>query len=89
MANVPLKPLNDRIVAIREEAATKTNSGLYLPADKKEKSQIAKVVAVGTNVKEVRIDDRIVVREYSTTDIKVDGIEYLIVKEEDVLAIVE
>lgn len=89
MANVPLKPLYDRIVAIREEAATKTNSGLYLPADKKEKSQIAKVVAVGTNVKEVKVDDRIVVREYSTTDIKVDGIEYLIVKEEDVLAIAE
>ena len=89
MANVPLKPLDDRIVAIREEAATKTNSGLYLPADKKEKSQIAKVVAVGTNVKEVKVDDRIVVREYSTTDIKVDGTEYLIVKEEDVLAIAE
>lgn len=89
MANVPLKPLYDRIVAIREEAATKTNSGLYLPADKKEKSQIAKVVAVGTNVKEVKVDDRIVVREYSTTDIKVDGIEYLVVKEEDVLAIAE
>ena len=83
MSNIPLKPLDDRIVAIREEAATKTATGLYLPADKKEKSQIAKVVAVGKNV------DRIVVREYSTTDIKVDGVEYIIVKEEDVLAIAE
>ena len=89
MSNVPLKPLDDRVVAIREEAATKTNSGLYLPADKKEKSQIAKVVAVGSNVKEVKVDDRIVVREYSTTDIKVDGAEYIIVKEEDILAIAE
>ena len=89
MSNVPLKPLDDRVVAIREEAATKTNSGLYLPADKKEKSQIAKVVAVGTNVKEVKVDDRIVVREYSTNDIKVDGVEYIIVKEEDILAIAE
>ena len=74
---------------IREETAAKTNSGLYLPADKKEKSQIAKVVAVGSNVKEVKVDDRIVVREYSTTDIKVDGVEYIIVKEEDILAIAE
>ena len=89
MSNVPLKPLDDRVVAIREEAATKTNSGLYLPVDKKEKSQIAKVVAVGSNVKEVKVDDRIVVREYSTTNIKVDGVEYIIVKEEDILAIAE
>ena len=89
MSNVPLKPLDDRVVAIREEAATKTNSGLYLPADKKEKSQIANIVAVGSNVKEVKVDDRIVVREYSTSDIKVDGAEYLIVKEEDILAVVE
>lgn len=89
MSNVPLKPLDDRVVAIREETATKTNSGLYLPVDKKEKSQIAKVVAVGSNVKEVKVDDRIVVREYSTTNIKVDGVEYIIVKEEDILAIAE
>ena len=89
MSNIPLKPLDDRIVAIREEATTKTAPGLYLPADKKEKSQIAKVVAVGKNVEEVKVDDRIVVREYSTTDIKVDGVEYSIVKAEDVLAIAE
>jgi len=74
---------------MREEAATKTATGLYLPADTKEKSQIAKVVAVGQNVKEIKTGERIVVREYSTSDIKVDGVEYLIVKEEDVLAIVK
>lgn len=89
MSNIPLTPLDDRVVAIREETATKTATGLYLPADKKEKSQIAKVVAVGKNVEEVKVDDRIVVREYSTTDIKVDGVEYIIVKEEDILAIAE
>lgn len=88
MANSPLKPLADRVVAIREEAATKTTSGLYLPADRKEKSQIAEVVAVGNDTKEVKVGDRIVVREYSTSDIKVDDVEYLIVKEEDILAIV-
>ena len=58
MANIPLRPLDDRVVAIREEAATKTTSGLYLPAEHKEKSQIAKVVAVGSNVHEVKVDDR-------------------------------
>ena len=89
MSNVPLKPLDDRIVATREEVATKTTSGLYLPADNKEKSQIAQVVATGSNVKEVKDGDRIVVREYATTEVKVDGVEYLIVKEEDVLAVVK
>lgn len=89
MSNVPLRPLADRLVTMREEAATKTATGLYLPADTKEKSQIAKVVAVGQDVKEIKTGERIVVREYSTSDIKVDGVEYLIVKEEDVLAIVK
>ncbi len=89
MSNVPLRPLADRLVATREEAATKTATGLYLPADTKEKSQIAKVVAVGQDVKEIKTGERIVVREYSTSDIKVNGVEYLIVKEEDVLAIVK
>ena len=89
MTKVPVKPLGERIVATREEAAAKTASGLYLPDNAKEKSQIAKVVAVGADVKEVKTDERIIVREYSTTDVKIDGVEYLIVKEEDVLAVVE
>ena len=89
MTKVPIKPLGERVVATREETAAKTASGLYLPDNAKEKSQIARVVAVGTNVREVKINDRIIVREYSTTEVKIDGTEYLIVKEEDVLAIAE
>ena len=89
MGKIPIKPLGERVVATREETAAKTASGLYLPDDAKEKSQIAKVVAVGKNVKEIHEGDRIVVREYSTTDVKVNGTEYLIVKEEDALAVVE
>jgi chaperonin GroES len=88
MSKVPIKPLGERIVATREEAASKTAAGLYLPDNAKEKSQIATVVAVGAGVKEVKIDDRIIVREYSTTDVKIDSVEYLIIKEEDVLAVV-
>jgi chaperonin GroES len=88
MSKVPIKPLGERIVATREETASKTASGLYLPDNAKEKSQIAKVVAVGAAVREVKTGERIIVREYSTTEIKVDGVEYLIVKEEDVLATV-
>jgi len=84
----PIKPLADRVVAVREEAQTKTASGLYLPDNAKEKPVIAKVVAVGPDVKSLKIGDRIVYKEYSTTDLKIDKDEYLIVKEEDVLATV-
>jgi len=89
MTKVPITPLGERVVAVREESANKTTAGLYLPNDAKEKSQIAKVVAVGKGVKEVREGDKIIVREYSTTDVKINGTEYLIAKEEDILATVE
>jgi chaperonin GroES len=88
MTKIPIKPLGERIVAMREETAAKTASGLYLPDNAKEKSQIAQVAAVGAAVRDVKTGDRIIVREYSTTDVKIDGVEYLIVKEEDVLAVV-
>lgn len=85
--SVALKPLNDRIVAVRAAAETKTASGLYLPDGAKEKPIIAEVKAVGKNVTEVKIGDKIVYKEYATTEVKAGGVEYLIVKEEDVLAV--
>lgn len=84
--SVPLKPLADRVVAQVEEAKSQTASGLYLPDSAKEKSKVAKVVATGSDVKTVKTNDRIVYKEYSTTEVKVDGVEYLIIKEEDILA---
>ena len=86
--STPIQPLADRVVAVREVAATKTASGLYLPDNAKEKPVLANVVAVGPDVKSLKINDRIVYKEYSTTELKIDGTEYLIVKEEDVLATV-
>lgn len=85
----PIKPLADRVVAVREVAATQTASGIYLPDTAKEKPTLASVVAIGTDVKEVRVGDKIVYKEYSTTELKIDGTEYLIVKEEDILAVAE
>ncbi len=84
--STPIKPLAGRVVAVREEAQTKTASGLYLPDNAKEKPVIAKVEAVGPDVKSVKVGDRIVYKEYTTTDLKIGDKEYLIVKEEDVLA---
>ena len=87
--STPITPLADRIVAVREEAKTQTASGIYLPDSSKEKPVIAEVKAVGGDVKNVKVSDKIIYKEYSTTEIKIDGVEYLIVKEEDVLATVK
>lgn len=84
----PITPLGDRIVAVREQAAEKTASGLYLPDNAKEKPVLAKVVAAGKDAKQVKVGDKILYKEYSTTELKIDGTEYLVVKEEDILGTV-
>lgn len=84
--SAPLKPLTDRVVAVKEEAKTKTASGLYLPDSAKEKSAVAIVQAVGPDVKSLKVGDRIVYKEYSTSELKIGSTEYMIIKEEDVLA---
>lgn len=86
--SVPIKPLGDRVVAVKEEAQTKTASGLYLPENAKEKAVAAVVQAIGPDVKTLKKGDKIVYKEYATTELKIDGTEYLLVKEEDVLATV-
>lgn len=84
----PITPLGDRVVAVREQAAEKTASGLFLPDNAKEKPVLAKVMAVGKEATHVKVGDRIIYKEYSTTELKIDGTEYLVVKEEDILGTV-
>lgn len=81
-----IKPLGDRVVAVREKTQSKTAAGLYIPDSAKEKSSIAVVFAVGPEVKNLKKGERIIYKEYSTTELKLEGEEYLVVKEEDVLA---
>ncbi|HRQ86586.1 MAG TPA: co-chaperone GroES [Candidatus Saccharibacteria bacterium] len=83
-----MKPLADRVVAVREIPETKTASGLYLPESSQEKSSAAKVVAVGPDVKNVKKGDSIIYKEYSATEVKINNIDYFIVREEDILATV-
>lgn len=93
-----LNPLADWVVAEQEEAVTKTASGLYLPDKAAEKPKIAKVIKVGpgkvgkdgkTIPMGVKVGDRIVYKSYSTTEVTVDNKEYILVKEEDILATVK
>jgi chaperonin GroES len=87
--SAPLQPLGDYVVARAEEAETKTKSGLYLPENAKEKPKTAKVVATGPAVKQVKNGDRIVYKSFSTTEVKVEGTEYILVEEKDILATVK
>lgn len=92
-----LKPLADRVVLKLVAAEEKTKSGLILTASAQEKPQIAEVVAVGPgglvdgNEIEmiVKAGDKVITAKYAGTEVKADGIEYIIVKQSDILAIVE
>lgn len=84
-----IQPLGERLVAKREEKEQKTASGLYIPENAQEQPKTAVVEVVGDKVKTVKKGDRILFKEFSTTEVKIDGEEYLILKEEDVLATVK
>lgn len=92
-----LRPLGDRIIIELVEVEEKTAFGIVLPDSAKEKPQTGKVVAVGTGrvldngtlaPLEVKVDDEIIFSKFSGTEVKYDGVEYLILRESDVLAIV-
>ncbi len=87
--SVPIQPLADYVVAQQEAAEERTASGLYLMEKSQEKPKVAKVLATGKNVKEVKVGDKIVYKSYSTTEVKIGKDEYFLVKEEDVLATVK
>ena len=85
---VNIKPLADYVVVQQEQAETKTASGLYLPTQAQEKPKVAKVIAVGKEVKEVKVGDRVVYGGYSNVEVKQDGKDYIVIKEENIYATV-
>lgn len=93
-----IRPLHDRIIVKRLEEEQKTKGGIIIPDSAKEKPQEGEVLAVGNGKVlddgkkvplDVKVGDKILFSKYSGTDIKVDGEEYLIIKEDDVQAIVD
>jgi len=83
------KPLKDRVFVSYSEEGEKTAGGIYIPDSAKEKPQKGKVEAVGSEVKEVKVGNTILFDKYSGSKVNMDGTDYLIVKEEDILGIVE
>ncbi|AUS98163.1 co-chaperone GroES [Clostridium thermosuccinogenes] len=92
-----IKPLGERVVIKMLETEETTKSGIVLPGSAKEKPQVAEVVAVGPGgvvdgkeIKmEVKVGDKVITSKYAGTEVKFDGQEYTILKQSDILAIVE
>ena len=92
-----LKPLADRVIIKMVEAEETTKSGIILTGSAKEKPEVAEVIAVGPGgmvdgkevVMTVKVGDKVITSKYSGTQVKIDGEEYTIVRQGDILAIVE
>lgn len=92
-----LKPLLDKVVLKQVEAVETTKAGIILPGSAKEKPQMSEVVAVGPGglvagkevVMTVKVGDKVITGKYSGTEVKLDGVEYVIVSQSDILAVVE
>lgn len=93
-----LRPLQDRIIVKRVEEETKTAGGLFIPETAKEKPQRGQIVAAGNGKKteegkvlplDVKVGDTVLFGKYAGTEVKVDGEEYLMMREDDLLAVVE
>ena len=88
-----LVPLTDRVVVKQSQAEETTKSGIVLTGSAQEKPQTVEVVAVGPGtadvVMSVKVGQKVIVGKYTGTQVKLDGVEYTIVKQEDILAIVE
>ena len=93
-----IKPLADRVVIKMTEVEETTKSGIILSGSAKEKPQIAEIIAVGTGKvtddgkvvpMTVKVGDKVLTSKYAGTEVKVDGVEYIIIRQEDILAVVE
>ena len=98
MASVNIKPLEDKILVQANEAETTTASGLVIPDTAKEKPQEGEVIAVGPGGRDeagklvpidVKVGDRILFGKWSGTEVKIDGEDLLIMKESDVMGVIE
>lgn len=93
-----IKPMNDRVLVLRVEEEQKTSGGIIIPDTAKEKPQEGKVVAVGSGKVgndgkrtelEVKVGDRVLFGKYAGTEMKIDGVEHVFMREDDILGVIE
>ena len=84
-----VKPLGERVLVKADKVEEKTASGLFIPQTSQEKTQFAMVVSVGSDVKSVKAGEKILHDKYAGTVLKLDGEDYLILNQKDILAVIE
>ncbi|NMC72974.1 MAG: co-chaperone GroES [Geobacteraceae bacterium] len=93
-----LRPLQDRIIVKRLEEENKTSGGIYIPDTAKEKPQKGEIIAVGKGKVtedgkilpiDVKVGDKVLFGKYAGTEIKIEGVDYLIMREDDILGVIE
>ncbi len=93
-----LRPLQDRIIVKRLEEENKTSGGIYIPDTAKEKPQKGEIIAVGKGKLtedgkllpvDLKVGDKVLFGKYAGTEIKIDGVDYLIMREDDILGVIE
>ena len=93
MSKLNIQPLSDRVLLEPVQAETKTASGLYIPDSAKEKPQEATVVATGKGLKDVpmtvKVGDKVIYGKYAGTELKLNGKDYIMMREADILAIID
>jgi chaperonin GroES len=98
LGEMKIKPMNDRVLVLRVEEEQKTAGGIIIPDTAKEKPQEGKVIAVGSGkvgedgkrmAPEVKVGDRILFSKYAGSDIKVDGVDHVFMREDDILGVLE
>ncbi len=98
MANLKIRPLHDRVIIERTEEEEKTAAGIYIPDSAKEKPVRGKVIAIGTGKSldngesrplDVKVGDSVLFGKYAGTEVKLDEIEYLVMREEDIMGVIE
>ena len=93
MSKLNIQPLSDRVLLEPIQAETKTASGLYIPDSAKEKPQEAIVVAIGKGLKDVpmtvKVGDKVLYGKYAGTELKLNGKDYIMMREADILAIID
>ncbi len=89
---MPIKPLSDRVLVLPNPAEEKTAGGLFIPDTAKEKPLMGKVVAVGPGTADVKMEvkegDQVLYGKYAGTEISFEGVDYLIMKQSDIMAII-
>jgi chaperonin GroES len=87
MTQIKIKPIGNRVAILQKEAEQVTASGLIIPTDAQEKPQQGEIIAIGSKVEDIAVGDTVIYSKYAGTSLTIGNVEYLVLSEEDVFAV--